>query len=119
MTHEQTMQANPLLRPSIITDPTTGRNVPCYGRLKLLASFPERHVKPEGILETVVSEYQCRMCNHRILLERAVVADETVALGYAVLNDYLPVGPRQMVAKLAGNTKFEETKLNGRDLDRP
>jgi hypothetical protein len=101
MNHAQTMQANPVLEPSIVADTTTGRLVPCSGHLHHVESWPDRHVTSTQVVETLVSMYACRRCNHRIVVER-IVAGEAVALAYAVLNDYLPVGPRQMVENLAG-----------------
>ena len=102
MRHTDTMQANPALSPSTVTDSTTGRLIPCNGQLTHVESWPDRRITTSGILECVVSEYRCRMCNHRIVLERRVVGTEAVAIDYTVANDYLPVEPRQMVRNLAG-----------------
>lgn len=102
MTHDQTMRANPTLEPSSVLDATTGKCVPCDGHLKLVDSWPDRRVTIHGPVDHVASMYRCERCNRRIVLERAALGDDAVAIAYAVLNDYLPVGPRQMVQNLAG-----------------
>ncbi|SIO60215.1 hypothetical protein SAMN05444166_6310 [Singulisphaera sp. GP187] len=95
MTHVQALAGN---RTGI--QPTT-----CNGHLAHHDSFADNHLTHGGPVALLVTVYRCELCNHRVVLERIAESDRpdsTIELAHQVVNDYLPMGPRQMVKALAG-----------------